>query len=274
MPRIRSVHWDLCRDRELANVSAEAERTFVRLWPHLDDEGRALDDPLLLKADLYPVHAHVSVDDVEHDLCELATEGLILRYEKDGVRYLSAKPEPWAKYQKPRHRYPSDLPAATDEGVRPLPPELVRADVGRASAPVPPSHVGRASAGEEGLGVGEGGGSVTPARPLHHALLRRTCAPPLFDELDQDVAALLDRHGPDCLEVCVQKMVDKGIAYRWPSEVKGELERLLGPKTERVSNSTPTCPLCGGRPSGTGGFAHFLDCPDHPMNVEDEAVGA
>lgn len=107
MPRIRSVHPDICEDDVLAAVSAYAERTFVRLWTALDDEGRAKDNPRLLAAQLYPLHDRV---DVDRDLAELAEAGLIQRYEVDGRRYLCAKPEAWARYQKPRRKVASKLP--------------------------------------------------------------------------------------------------------------------------------------------------------------------
>lgn len=94
------MHPDICEDDVLAQVSAYGERTFVRLWTVLDDEGRAKDNPRLLAAQLYPLHDRV---DVEKDLAELADVGLLVRYEVGGKRYLCAKPEAWA----PQPRYPS-----------------------------------------------------------------------------------------------------------------------------------------------------------------------
>lgn len=233
MPRIRSVHPDICRDRGLAGVSAEAERTFVRLWPHLDDDGRALDDVELIKADCYPVHRYVTVEDVAADLLELHAAGLILRYEKDGERYLSAKPAAWAEYQKPRHRYESKFPGPTEDGVRPVPAEEVPSHVGRESDASPQStsrtYVGRAPAGEEGLVVGEGGGGAQPERlPQHHDLLRRGSDQGLYDELDQDVAALVAIHGPK-VDAVVASLVDEGLTRKWPSEVVAALKAHLGP---------------------------------------------
>ena len=110
MAKIRSIHPELCIDETLAEVSANAERTLVRLWVHLDDDGRHLDNPRLLKAALYPLH-DISVDQVNTDLEELASRGLIIRYiGSDGRRYLSAKSESWARWQKPRWRKDSTIP--------------------------------------------------------------------------------------------------------------------------------------------------------------------
>lgn len=110
MPRIRSVHPDICDDETLAEVTAYAERTFIRLWTHLDDKGRGVDNAKLWKGKLYPLHDDVTTDRVERDLAELTACGLLIRYVIDGKRYLCAKPETWAKYQKPQHPTPSKLP--------------------------------------------------------------------------------------------------------------------------------------------------------------------
>lgn len=146
MPRIRSVHPEVCEDDTLAEVSAYAERTFVRLWTHMDDDGRVIDDARLLRARLYPLHDSMTVERVEKDLCELAQVGLLQRYVVDGKRYLSAKPNSWARWQKPRRKVQSKLPP-------PPPPDNVRTEH---------DIVGTCTAGEvDGGGVGEGDG-VTP----------------------------------------------------------------------------------------------------------------
>lgn len=115
MARIRSVHPDICTDETLAEVSASAERTFVRLWTHLDDEGRARDNPKLIKAALYPLHDDMTADEVDADLNELARHGLVWRYEVDGVRLIAAKPASWGDRQKPRHPSPSKLGAPPED---------------------------------------------------------------------------------------------------------------------------------------------------------------
>ena len=111
MARIRSVSPDICTDQGLVGLSANAERLWVRLWTHLDDEGRCEDDLLLLKAALFPRHRHIGEDEIEEWIGELVRNGQVIRYEVDGLRCLSAKPDAWAKYQKPRRRVASKLPA-------------------------------------------------------------------------------------------------------------------------------------------------------------------
>lgn len=122
MARIRSVHPDICLDEVLCEVSARAERTFVRLWTHLDDAGRCVDNPKLIKAALYPLHDDMTAAEVDTDLWELIAHGLLLRYEADGKKVLAAKPTSWGERQRPKHPTPSKLPDVPDDYTPPEPP--------------------------------------------------------------------------------------------------------------------------------------------------------
>lgn len=119
MPRIRSIHPDICGDETLAEASASAERTFLRLWTHLDDEGRCQENSKRLRSFLYPLHDDVTVDDIEGDLDELVELGLLIRYSVAGKSYLSAKPATWSRYQKPRHPTPSKHPSPDEDDGKP-----------------------------------------------------------------------------------------------------------------------------------------------------------
>ena len=110
MPRIRSIHPDTCDDEVVAELSAYAFRTWVLLWTHMDDKGRAVDSAKLWAGKLYPLNDKMTTERVEKDLAELAAAGLLVRYEVDGRRFLTAKPSSWAKWQKPQHPTPSKLP--------------------------------------------------------------------------------------------------------------------------------------------------------------------
>jgi hypothetical protein len=136
VPRIRSIHPDICDDETVAELSAYAFRTWVLLWTHLDDDGRGIDNPKLWKGKLYPLSDDVTSDRVERDLSELTACGLLIRYEANGRRWITAKPEAWKKYQRPQKPTPSKLPA---------PPVPLRDTSGSATA--------RSS---RGLGVGDG----------------------------------------------------------------------------------------------------------------------
>lgn len=154
MPRIRSVHPEICDDVALSAISANAERTYVRLWTHLDDEGRAEDRPKLLAARLYPEHDDMGPAEVERDLAELETAGLLIRYEAEGKRILTAKPSAWKKFQKPRHPTASKLPPMPETSAQPTDGDgKPTEDVGSVTA-----ESGKAPAGVvggEGVVVGE-----------------------------------------------------------------------------------------------------------------------
>src|SRR5689334_20250919 len=116
MSRIRSVHPSICESETMARVSAEAERSFVRLWTYCDDEGRCSDNPKLLKAALLPLHDEVTVEGIEAHLEELKREGLIERYEVDGRRYIVVTS--WHEFQHPQRAQKSKLPAPSAKRTR------------------------------------------------------------------------------------------------------------------------------------------------------------
>jgi len=124
MARIRSVHPDICTDEILAEVSPSAERTFVRLWTHLDDEGRCIDNVKLLKAALYPLHDNMTANKVDQDISELVLYGLLIRYEAEGKRIIATKSKAWHNWQKPKHPTPSKLPEPARN--HPCPPTPIR----------------------------------------------------------------------------------------------------------------------------------------------------
>ena len=169
MARIRSVSPDICTDQGLVGLSGDAERLYVRLWTHLDDDGRCEDDLLLLKAALFPRHRHIGEDDIERWLDELVSNGQLIRYERGGMRLITAKPDPWLKYQKPRRKIDSRLPAPTRADI-----VGTRSDSG---AQCPPGgggvDGGETEIGEEGESEGEPEQRPAIASPVDNPLARR-----------------------------------------------------------------------------------------------------
>lgn len=141
-PRIRSVHPDICTSEVMAGLPADLERTFVRLWTHCDDEGRCVDNALLIKAAIYPLHEEVSADVLDDDLGSLSRAGLIVRYKVDGRRYLAICS--WEEYQHPQRGRESKYP----------PPPAPSRTPPRGVADVYVPGVGEGEG--EGEGVGEG----------------------------------------------------------------------------------------------------------------------
>lgn len=148
MARIRSIHPDLLVSETMAGISAGLERTFCRLLIHCDDQGRALDNPRLLKAALYPLHDDVTSQRLDAEMEELVKVGLVRRYEVGGSRYLCVPS--WDEYQHPRHPSEARIPEP------PEPPELPPEGYGETPQASRQTH---ASVGV-GEGVGEGEGVI------------------------------------------------------------------------------------------------------------------
>jgi hypothetical protein len=98
----------------MATLPAALERTYVRLWTHCDDDGRAIDNPRLIKAALYPLNDEQTHQTIDTELDQLQERGLITRYEVDGFRFLAVVK--WHQYQKPQKKVESKYPP---------PPEVV-----------------------------------------------------------------------------------------------------------------------------------------------------
>lgn len=109
MARIRTVKPAFFRDLKVAQLSPEARLTFIGLWTYVDDEGRGLDEPRLLKADLWPLDEQVTLKVLEGHLQDLVRLGMLVRYETSGKKVLSVVN--WAKHQRINRPQPSELPA-------------------------------------------------------------------------------------------------------------------------------------------------------------------
>lgn len=118
MARIRSIKPEFFTSEDVAALPLRARLTWIGLWTHCDDAGRAKDHVKLIKAAIWPLD-QVSLADIEEDLSTLAEHGRILRYEVDGRRYLAITN--WGEHQrisnpsKPKHPGPE---LSTGEGSR------------------------------------------------------------------------------------------------------------------------------------------------------------
>jgi hypothetical protein len=91
MARIRTIKPEAFRSRTIKKLSYPARWTFCGLLVQVDDEGRAVDDVDLIRADIYPLEMDtVSVKDVEMHIEELSSPDvdMVCRYSADGIRYL------------------------------------------------------------------------------------------------------------------------------------------------------------------------------------------
>lgn len=109
MARIRSIKPETFTSESVSSLSLATRWTFVGLWTHVDDEGRARDNAKIIRGALWPNEDEtVSSKDVEGHLCELEDAGMICRYVAGGVRYLHVVN--FLKHQSINRPTPSKLP--------------------------------------------------------------------------------------------------------------------------------------------------------------------
>lgn len=108
MARIRTIKPDFFASEDVSRLPLRARLTWVGLWTHADDHGRAKDVLGLLKAAIWPLDDDVTLDDIEEDLCELADQHRIVRYEVDGRHYIAIVN--WHVHQAINRPKASDIP--------------------------------------------------------------------------------------------------------------------------------------------------------------------
>lgn len=116
MPRIRSIYPEACRSRKLAALTPAAERCWWRLQTHLDDHGRAEDEPDIFASVLFQVMRDVTPGMVDRWLWEMAEVGLIVRYEVDGTHFLEVVR--WSDFQHPQRPKASRIVPAQSVSTR------------------------------------------------------------------------------------------------------------------------------------------------------------
>lgn len=113
MPRIRTIKPSFFTSTTVAELPIEARLTFIGLWTYVDDDGRAVDDPRLVKAAIWPLDDRRNATAIEKDLAVLAKRGFIERYTHDSHRYLRVRA--WRDHQRINRPQPSRLPRSPEE---------------------------------------------------------------------------------------------------------------------------------------------------------------
>jgi hypothetical protein len=86
--RGRMVNNSISRDKDISELSNDSCRLFFTWWiTHADCEGRVYADPELAKSIVVPRLTHITVNDVENYIDELAEKGFIILYECEGDKY-------------------------------------------------------------------------------------------------------------------------------------------------------------------------------------------
>jgi hypothetical protein len=106
---MRTLKPEAFTSMSLSDVERGVRWTFGGLWTHCDDDGRALYDPRLLKAAIYPLDDAVSAATIAADMSELERVGAVCFYEIDGRSYVHVPA--WAEHQHPNRKVPSKVPA-------------------------------------------------------------------------------------------------------------------------------------------------------------------
>lgn len=151
MPRIRSVKPEFCTSLDMVKLSIPCRLHYVMLWTYADDEGRGVDDAMLLKSGCWPADRSVTDEDVEGFQAELERNGQIVRYVVNGRPYFEIVN--FREHQRPNKPLPSKLPAPDEATPEPLPE-----DSRSTPEPLPPVEEGR------GVVVGE----ETPTSRRNH----------------------------------------------------------------------------------------------------------
>lgn len=161
MARMRTVKPEAFTSMSLSDVDRGVRWTFAGLWTHCDDEGRAVWDPRLLKAALYPLDDSITPEIVKADMQALAEVGAVCFYEVAGRKYVHVPS--WPDHQHPNRKVASKVPPCPKES-HTLPEHEQRSESAVSThAPLTPVVV-VVDVVVDGDGVVEGASSATPTR--------------------------------------------------------------------------------------------------------------
>lgn len=128
MARIRSLKPEFWLDRKLARRLSRDERMlYIGLWNQADEHARALGDPNVVKGQVFPYDADLTVDVIDRMLDRLDAAGVVQRYEVDEDPFLylpklgdHQRLEP-AKSRSRLPEPPSRVTSVTESGSATLP---------------------------------------------------------------------------------------------------------------------------------------------------------
>jgi hypothetical protein len=103
---------DLRTSLKVASWPIEVRYFWTLLWGYVDDHGKGVDSPLLVKADCFPLDPDITGDTVDAWLWLLADAGVVARYTVNGTDYIQVIN--WTEHQKPPHPTEDVLPNSTD----------------------------------------------------------------------------------------------------------------------------------------------------------------
>ena len=108
MARIRTIKPSMFSSLTVSAWPTEVRWTFAGLFTYLDDYGRGLDEPRLVKAELWPLDDRMTPKKVEEHLALISRTGPLCRYELAGQRFMHITS--WREHQRVNRPTKSKIP--------------------------------------------------------------------------------------------------------------------------------------------------------------------
>ena len=108
MARIRTIKPSMFSSLTVCAWPFEVRWLFAGLFTYVDDYGRGIDEPRLVKADLFPLDDKVTAARLDRLLTRISESGPLCRYEVGDRKYLHI--ESWAEHQRVSHPTDSVIP--------------------------------------------------------------------------------------------------------------------------------------------------------------------
>ena len=126
MLRKRIISPELFASEKVAQLPHVSVVTFIGVWCYLDDYGRGVNNPALVKADVYPLRPKYTERKVAADLALFIRLGLLHRYVVNGYDLIHSPS--WQEHQRISHAKASKLPPCPDHD--PAEWNIFQADIG------------------------------------------------------------------------------------------------------------------------------------------------
>lgn len=239
MPRIRTIKPEFFGSLTIGRLSLRARLTAIGLLPYVDDAGRGLDEPRLIKAAVWPLDDEIRHEDVADDLSELEAVRWLERWTDEETGRPLLRVRSFLEHQRINRPTPSKLPPSPEElGLI----EDSMSAHGGLTEDSPPEGKGRERNGGEGKPAASSSAErLVTNKPEEAALV---------------VDELTTTHGVDAVATALDELA--GNRYRWASELRTALERELSKRRRSCS----TCTGDGWDPEHVDAHGNAIPCPE------------
>jgi hypothetical protein len=100
--RIRTIKPEFWSNEKVMNSSRNSRLLFIGLWNYADDAGRIADSAKTIKAQIFPGDDDVNSEMVRGMIDDLASNGLLQKYEVEGRGYLQITGWDHQRIDKPK----------------------------------------------------------------------------------------------------------------------------------------------------------------------------